>query len=119
MVGPSRLRVRGRFEVRAESCTVVAALFAVVVATALFAPPDRVNALTAILGIAAVIAGLMVAGARDEPSVSASFIVYVLAAAFLGARSAMAAAVLTELTAAITLRTRPRVVLLANLPATV
>jgi putative nucleotidyltransferase with HDIG domain len=119
MVGPSRLRVHGRFEVRAESCTVVAALLAVVVATALFAPPDRVNALTAILGIAAVIAGLMVAGARDEPSVSASFIVYVLAAAFLGARSAMAAAVLTELTAAITLRTRPRVVLLANLPATV
>jgi putative nucleotidyltransferase with HDIG domain len=118
MVGPSRLRVHSRSEVRA-SCIVVAALLAVVVATALFAPPDRVNALTAILGIAAVIAGLMVAGARDEPSVSASFIVYVLAAAFLGARSAMAAAVLTELTAAITLRTRPRVVLLANLPATV
>jgi putative nucleotidyltransferase with HDIG domain len=119
MVGPSRLRVHGRLEERAAYCIVVAALFAVVVATALFAPPDKTSGLTAVLGIAAVIAGLMVAGVRDEPSVSASFIVYVLAGAFLGARSAMAAAVITELTAAIVLRTRLRVVLLANLPATV
>ena len=43
----------------------------------------------------------------------------VLAAAFLGARAAMATAVISELTAAIQLHTRPRAVILANLPASV
>ena len=69
-----------------------------------------------ILGVAAVGAGAMVAGARDGLSVSAAFIVNVLAAAFLGARSAMATAVISELTAAIRLHTRPRAVILVNLP---
>ena len=72
--------------------------------------------LTVILGVAAVVAGVMVAGARDGLSVSAAFIVYVLAGVFLGARSAMAAAVVSELTAAIRLQTRPRAVVLTNLP---
>ena len=61
----------------------------------------------------------MVAGARDGLSISASFIVYVLAGVFLGARSAMAAAVLSELTAALRLQTRWRAVVLNNLPASV
>jgi putative nucleotidyltransferase with HDIG domain len=119
MVGHSRLRVRALFDERAAFGVVVAALLAVVVATALAAPADRVNGLTVILGVAAVGAGVMVAGTRDGLSVSASFIVYVLAGAFLGARSAMGAAVISELTAAVRLHTRPRAVLLCNLPGSV
>jgi putative nucleotidyltransferase with HDIG domain len=119
MVGHSRLRLSGRIYERAASCFVVAALIAVMVGTTIAAPADDVSTLTVILGIAAIGAGVMVAGARDGLSVSASFIVYVLAATFLGARSAMAAAVLSELTAAIRLRTRPRAVILTNLPASV
>jgi putative nucleotidyltransferase with HDIG domain len=119
MVGLARRRVSGRTDGRVPACLVVAALVAVVVATAIAAPPDKVSGLTVILGVAAVIAGLMVAGTRDEPSVSASFIVYVLAGVFLGARSAMAAAALSELAAAITLKTRVRAVVLNNLPANV
>ena len=63
----------------------------------------------------------MVAGARDGLSVSAGFIVVALAAVFLGARSAVAAAVMLELIAALRLRTRSRAVMLnfasAVLPA--
>jgi putative nucleotidyltransferase with HDIG domain len=71
------------------------------------------------LGVAAVLAGVMVAGERDGLSVSASFVVFILAGVFLGPRSAMAAAAASELTAAARLRTRPRAVLLINLPASV
>lgn len=94
-------------------------MVAVVAVTAVAEPADRTSALTVILGVAAVGAGAMVAGARDGLSVSAAFIVNVLAAAFLGARSAIATAVISELTAAIRLHTRPRAVLLVNLPASV
>jgi putative nucleotidyltransferase with HDIG domain len=119
MVGLARRGARGRNGERVAACSVVAVLLAVVLATALAAPADKASALTVILGVAAVIAGAMVAGARDGLSVSASFLVYVLAGAFLGARSAMAAAVLSELTAALRLRTRWRAVVLNNLPASV
>jgi putative nucleotidyltransferase with HDIG domain len=119
MVGHSRLRIHGRFYLRATPFLVVAVMVAAVVATAIAAPADETSALTVILGVAAVVAGLMVAGARDGLSVSAAFIVNVLAAAFLGARSAMATAVISELTAAIRLHTRPRSVILVNLPASV
>jgi putative nucleotidyltransferase with HDIG domain len=81
--------------------------------------PDPVNALSAILGIASVGAGLMVAGEKDSNSVSGSFIVSVLAAAFLGPASAAAAIVIAELTATARLKTRWRTVLLNNLPAAV
>jgi putative nucleotidyltransferase with HDIG domain len=96
---------------------VVASLVVVVIVAAIAAPADDVSALTIILGSAAVVAGMLVSGVRDELSVSAAFIVYVLAGVFLGARSAMAAALLSELTAAIRLRTRPSIVLTINLPA--
>ena len=119
MVGLARRRADGRIHQRVLACLVVATLSAVVIATAIFAPADKVSGLTIILGVAAVIAGLLVAGNRDGLSVSASFIVYVLAGVFLGARSAMAAALLSELAAAITLKTRLRAVLLDNLPANV
>jgi putative nucleotidyltransferase with HDIG domain len=82
-------------------------------------PPDRVGALSVILGIAAVAAGLLVVGERDGLSVSASFIVTVLAAAFLGSASGAAAAILAELSATVMLRTRWRSVVLINLPTAV
>jgi putative nucleotidyltransferase with HDIG domain len=80
---------------------------------------DRVNDLSIVLGLAAAVAGLMVAGMRDEPSVSASFIVTLLAAAFLGPASACAAAVISELCASVRLRTSLRSIFLINLPASV
>jgi putative nucleotidyltransferase with HDIG domain len=80
---------------------------------------DRLDSLTVILGVAAVAAGAMVAGVRDGASVSASFLVYSLAAAFLGPRSAAAAAIISELTAATRLHTPLRSVLFVNLPASV
>ena len=119
MVGLARRGARGRNGERVAAWLLVALLLAVVVATSLWAAPDQVNGLTAILGVAAVIAGALVAGARDGESVSASFIVFVLAGLFLGPRSAMVAAALSELTAAIRMHTRWRVVLLNNLPASV
>jgi putative nucleotidyltransferase with HDIG domain len=119
MVGHVRRRAHGRTSERVLSWAVIAALLVVVAITVITAPADQVSGLTAILGIGAVIAGLMAAGARDEPSVSASFIVYVLAAAFLGARSAMAAAVISELTAAVRMRTRWQAVVFNNLPGSV
>ena len=80
---------------------------------------DRVTNLSIVLGVAAVAAGVMVAGARDGLSVSASFLVYVLAGAFLGPRSAAVAAILSELVASARLHTRVRAVVLNNLPANV
>jgi putative nucleotidyltransferase with HDIG domain len=97
-----------------------AALLIAALAFAVFdAHADHLNALSIVLGCAAVIAGLMVAGARDAPSVSAAFIVTVLAAAFLGPASACATAILAELAATLALRTPVRSILLINLPASV
>jgi putative nucleotidyltransferase with HDIG domain len=119
MVGhEARQRVRSaQWEV--APFLVIGGLTACIVAVAVAAPPDRINARSAILAIAAIAAGLMVAGARDGLSVSAGFIVGALSAVFLGARSAAAAAVLLEVTSALMLRTRLRAVLLVNLPAAV
>ncbi len=91
----------------------------VVAVVVVSARPDHVNTLSIVLGITAVVAGWMVAGEPEGLSLSGSFIVYVLAAAFLGARSAVIAAMLSELTAAMRLHTRPRTVLLGNLPPAV
>jgi putative nucleotidyltransferase with HDIG domain len=96
-----------------------ACLVASMVVAALDASHDRFTNLSAVLAIAAVAAGVMVAGTRGAPSVSAAFIVYVLAAAFLGPASACVAAILSELAAVARLRTRPRSIVLINLPANV
>ena len=56
--------------------------------------PDPVNALSVIFGIAAVGAGLTVALDREGNSITGSFIVSVLAAAFLGPASAAVAAII-------------------------
>jgi putative nucleotidyltransferase with HDIG domain len=95
------------------------ACFAASVAMIWLSRADTVSSLSVIFGIAAVVAGLLVTGERDGLSISASFIVLVLAAAFLGPASAAAAAVLAELTASARLRTRWRATVLNNLPAAV
>jgi putative nucleotidyltransferase with HDIG domain len=114
----ARVRMRGAQRHSAIGLT-IAGFTACIAAAAIAAAPEKVDDLSAILAVAAIIAGVMVAGARDGLSVSAAFIVYVLAGVFLGPRSAAIAAVLSELTAALMLRTRLRAVVLNNLPANV
>jgi len=82
---------------RVAAASIALASFAVSGTVIALGPPDRVGALSVILGIAAVGAGLLVAGERDGLSISASFIVTVLAAAFLGDASAAATAVLAKI----------------------
>ena len=50
-------------------------------------PTDRVNSLSVVLGLGAAVAGYLVVGERGGIGVSPSFIVWVLAAAFLGTDS--------------------------------
>src|ERR1039458_4445881 len=59
-------------------------------------PADRVDTLSVILGVAAIGAGVLVAGDSGGLAVSSSMIVFVLAAAFLGPASAVAAAVIVR-----------------------
>jgi putative nucleotidyltransferase with HDIG domain len=80
---------------------------------------DRVDSTSIVLGCAAVVAGWLVVGERDGLSISGSFIVYALAGAFLGPRSAIVAAVIAELTAALRMHTRTRYVIGCNLPPNV
>jgi putative nucleotidyltransferase with HDIG domain len=90
-----------------------------VVAVSALSRGDRVDSTTVVLGCAAVVAGWLVAGEKDGLAVSGSFIVYALAGAFLGPRSAIVAAIVSELTAAARLHTRVRYVLIGNLPPSV
>jgi len=109
---PNHLRSKTAVAVMLSATSVVACCAGIVLSR-----PDRVDALSPILGLAAVVAGLLVAGERGGGlGVSAGFIVAVLAAAFLGAASAVLAAVITELTATVVMRTTRRAVLLNNLP---
>jgi putative nucleotidyltransferase with HDIG domain len=79
--------------------------------------PDRVGALSVIFGIGALGAGLTVSRDQENNSISGSFIVSVLAAAFLGPASAAAAIAIAELTATVRLKTRWRAMVFNNLPA--
>ena len=109
----------GRWSDRTASAIVLALTAACVAAVIVTAPADHVNGLTVILGIGAVAAGLLVAGAPDGLSVSASFLVYVLAGVFLGVRSAAVVALVAEFVAAVRLHTRLRSVVFVNIPASV
>jgi putative nucleotidyltransferase with HDIG domain len=100
----------------AAAYSAVVLSFAACAAAIVLGTPDRVNLLTPILGIAAVGAGILVAGESGGLAISASFTVYVLAAAFLGPASATAVAVIAEVAATLTMRTRWRAFLLNNLP---
>jgi putative nucleotidyltransferase with HDIG domain len=81
-----------------------------------FGRADQLTALSVILGVAAVGAGVLVVGERGGLSVSASFIVIMLAATFLGPASAVVVAIVCELTATIIKRTNWRAVAYNNLP---
>jgi putative nucleotidyltransferase with HDIG domain len=83
---------------------------------AIVAPRDHLTWLSAVLAVAAVAAGLGVAHVRQRVEVSASFIVFILAGAFLGPASAFVAAVITEVAATRVVRTR-RQAFLFNLVA--
>ncbi|HEX3688895.1 MAG TPA: HD-GYP domain-containing protein [Solirubrobacteraceae bacterium] len=82
-------------------------------------PSDPVNSLSVILGVAAVGAGVLVAGESGRLAISASFTVFVPAAALLGPLSAAAAAVITEVAATVMMRTRWQTFLFNNVPAAI
>ncbi len=92
------------------------ATLAVCAVVVVLSSADRVYSLSAVLGAGAACAGILVVGERGGLAVSASFIVIVLAAAFLGPVSATAAAVIAELTATLAMKTRWRTVIYTNLP---
>jgi putative nucleotidyltransferase with HDIG domain len=75
---------------------------------------DRIDSLSIVLGVAAAASGVSVTRIRGGGSLSASLIVFLLAAAFLGVASACVAAAISELTAAWRLRT-PRFAVAFNL----
>jgi putative nucleotidyltransferase with HDIG domain len=81
--------------------------------------PDQINALSGILCVAAVGAGVLVAGESGGLAISASFIVVVLGAALLGPASAVVFAIVAELSATVVMRTRWKTVVLTNLPPAV
>ncbi|HEY2162215.1 MAG TPA: HD domain-containing phosphohydrolase [Solirubrobacteraceae bacterium] len=94
---------------------VVALLFACLVAcfaiAAVEARRDKVGALSAVLALAAIAAGITFSSSGIR-YVSASFVVVVLAAALLGPASAVMAAVIAELAIVARSPTPPRIVLM-------
>jgi len=92
---------------RLSRAGIAAGIVAAIGIALLQAPEDRVSTLTPVLAVAAIAAGMSVARAHGAASISASFIVALLAAAFLGPASACAAVSLSELVAARRLRTPP------------
>ncbi|MFZ0387444.1 MAG: HD domain-containing phosphohydrolase [Solirubrobacteraceae bacterium] len=90
------------------------------VAAAVLGPRDHVNPLTVVLGIGAVVAGLVLEDAAGGvPTVSGSFIVFALAATFLGPASAAIAAAISELCASVKQRSNYRSALFINLPSAI
>src|SRR5919204_4032018 len=85
---------------RAATVLLVVGLFAAVAVGAVQAHLDHFSALSGILAVAAVASGAVVVYAHGRASISASFLVVLLAAAFLGPATACLCALLAELTAA-------------------
>ena len=107
-------------ESRSWTGSVIAGSILVIsIAAVVVGPADRFDTLSIILAVAAVAAGLFVGGGAGRFGVSGSFLVLTLAAAFLGPASAIVAAAVSELTAAVTMRTNRTRVALLNLPACV
>lgn len=113
-----RRRTRDRHQ-SAAAIVVVAGTLAIVGVVVAVGRGDRVDDRSIMLGLAAIVAGWLVAGEREGLSVSGSFLVYVLAGAFLGPRSAITAAVVSELTASARMHTRVRAIVVGNLPSSV
>jgi putative nucleotidyltransferase with HDIG domain len=109
-----------RWLIAAVLLLVPACLLASILIGVLDTGPDRLNSLSAVLAIAAVVSGLIVVGpSGGVPTVSATFMVLILAAAFLGPASAVVAAILSEAAADLRKRTSWRSIFLVNLPASV
>jgi putative nucleotidyltransferase with HDIG domain len=110
-----------RFPRRDWLAVAIVAVSVVVCAVAIaLSPGDRTNSLTAVLGAAAVGAGLLAVGERGgRLGVSAAFIVYVLAAALLGPLTAAVVAIIAELAASLAARTRWRITALNNFPTAI
>jgi putative nucleotidyltransferase with HDIG domain len=102
MAGPQRSRAY-----RVATAFLVLGLFASFLIAVLQAPRDHAwsNGLSIVLYLSAVVAGILVVPTLGRASISASFIVGILAATFLGPTSAAICAVLGEVTASIRLRT--------------
>src|ERR1700744_2948563 len=109
------MMLRGRAEVRSLStrqalgpvCSVLVLLACA--AVIVIAPPDHVGTLSIVLGIGAAIAGVLIGNVPGGTTmVSSSFIVFALAAAFLGPASGALAAAIAEIGSTIRLRTNPR-----------
>jgi putative nucleotidyltransferase with HDIG domain len=103
---------------RRESLTLAVTIL-VCVAGVIAAPYERVSSLSIILGTAAVLSGLLAVGERGGLGVSASYLVFVLAAAFLGPISAAAVALVAEIFASLRSRTPWARMLYANLPSVI
>jgi putative nucleotidyltransferase with HDIG domain len=73
---------------------------------AIVAPRDHFSGLSVVLAVAAVGAGLGVAQVTYRVSISASFLVYILAGAFLGPASGFVAAIVSEIAASRVSRSR-------------
>jgi putative nucleotidyltransferase with HDIG domain len=108
----------GRFPRREELGLAIALLsFAICGVVIAFSRADRFDILSVILAVGALVSGFMAVGESGGLGVSASFIVYVLAAAFLGPASAAAMAVLAEVAAALRSKTPWSRAVGINLPA--
>jgi putative nucleotidyltransferase with HDIG domain len=83
-----------------------ASLAGCVVWAVLVAPDDHLSGLSVVLGLAAVAAGVGVTRVGLRLSVSGSFLVYMLAAAFLGPASACVSAAVSETVASARMGTR-------------
>ena len=83
-----------------------------IAAAVVTATHDRVTGLTAVLAVAAVSAGLGAVEVRGRVRISASFLVYMLAATFLGPTSAFVGSTIGELAIARTHPTRPQALLI-------
>jgi putative nucleotidyltransferase with HDIG domain len=106
MAEPSVAHASGRESLlRAVGVGLLVGNVACVTIAALQAHLDHVNQLTPVLAVGALVAGLTVARAHGRASISASFIVALLAAAFLGPASACVAAAISEIAASRRLRT--------------
>ena len=97
-------------KLRAPTVLLVCGLAASVVAVVVQAHSDHAlhNSLSIVLGIAAFVAGYTNVTLVGRTAVSATFVVVVLAAAFLGPVSACLAAVIAEVSASIRVSTRAR-----------
>jgi putative nucleotidyltransferase with HDIG domain len=107
MFSPEEGGARPTLVLRLSSGVLAAGLVACAVVAVLQAPEDyaRVDGLTIALGLAAIAAGVTVVQAYGRASVSAAFLVALLAASLLGPTSAAACAVLSELGASRRART--------------